>query len=149
MKTLFIALASISVVIACCLEVSGPIAEYLSKKDLKIIASSYNPKLETRAVLYGNEQAEAGYNDTGHKQKQGAIFKLYTYKESTDPSSYDFNMKSTLLKTEIVTIKNSYPESIIATYNRLEGRKSQKDSVESSRGRISTITGLDGKVLQN
>ncbi|WP_431244448.1 hypothetical protein ACQ9BO_09085 [Flavobacterium sp. P21] len=149
MKTLFISLAAIAVVLACGLEVSGPVSEYFSKKDLKIIASSYNPKLETRAVLYGNEQAEAGYNDAGHKQKQGAIFKLYTYKESTDPASYDFNVKSTLLKTEIVTIKNSYPDSIIATYNRVEGRKLQKDSAESSSQRISSITRLDGNLLQN
>jgi hypothetical protein len=66
MKTLFISLAAILVVIACCLEFSGPVSEYFAKKDLNIITACYNEKEQIRVVLYGNATAL-----DVHKQKRG------------------------------------------------------------------------------
>lgn len=148
MKTLFIGIAALLVILACTLEVSGPVSEYFSKKDLNIITNTYNPELQTRTVLYGNPAAEASFKDPKHQQKQGAIFKLYTYKESTDPVSFDFNVKSILLKTEIVTIKSIFPDSVTASYNRVQDRRSQNDSAEIARIRISSITKLNAVKTQ-
>lgn len=148
MKTFFVSLAAIVVILACTIEVSGPISEYFSKKDLKVITSTYNPDLQTRTILYGNSAAVESFKDASHKHKAGAVFKLYTYKECTDPISFESNIKSTLLQTEIVTIKNSFPDSIIATYNRLEDRTSQSNATESSRKRISFITKLNPERFQ-
>ncbi len=148
MKTLIISLAAILVVIACSLEISGPISEYFSKKDLKIITSTYNKEQEIRAVLYGNTVALTTFRDTKQKQKAGAVFKLYTYKEQTDPVSYDFNIKSTLLKTETVTLATTEKGDLHPIYNKVEELLSKNTSVENTRERIAFILNLSSGTTQ-
>lgn len=142
MKTLFIFLAAMVVVIACSAEVAGPVSEYFSKKDLKIITSSYNQQSQTRSVLYGNPEAVATFKDAAKTQKEGAIFKLYTYKEQIDPVSYDSNVKSTLVKTESVTIINTFKDSIRVSYKKVDAIPVRNNKVENAEQRIAFIANI-------
>lgn len=70
--------------------------------DLKFIASSLNPKLETMSALYGNDSALHSLAKGDHQPAAGAVLKLVTWRYHDNPQYFGGKINGELLSVESI-----------------------------------------------
>lgn len=89
---------------------------------LRVVSSAVNKKLETMAVLYGNNVGYKTLIGSGSNHRAGELYKFVTWKYQDNPSFYGSKINGELLSVETISIQPGQGESIKINYRVERGK---------------------------